>query len=54
MNSASTIQIRKEAYYFLQEKVEPFSDPSFADQRALMSENLDTFTRQLNEHGRNS
>lgn len=46
--------IRKEAYEFLQDKVEPFSDPSFADQRALMSENLNSFIDQLNEHGRNS
>lgn len=46
--------IRKEAYDFLQEKVEPFSDPSFADQRARMSQTLHTFTQQLNEHGRNS
>ncbi|KAL2931307.1 putative cytochrome c biosynthesis ccmC-like mitochondrial protein, partial [Bienertia sinuspersici] len=47
-------EIRKEAYEFLQDKVEPFSDPSFADQRALMSANLNSFIEQLNEHGRNS
>lgn len=46
--------IRREAYEFLQEKVKPFSDPSFADQRALMSANQNSFTQQLNEHGRNS
>lgn len=46
--------IRKEAYEFLQDKVEPFSDPSFANQRALMSDNLNSFIEQLNEHGRNS
>lgn len=46
--------VRKEAYEFLQDKVEPFSDPSFADQRALMSTNLNSFIEQLNEHGRNS
>jgi len=46
--------IRKEAYDFLQNKVEPFSDPSFADQRARMSQTLNSFTQQLNEHGRNS
>ena len=46
--------IRKEAYEFLKNKVEPFNDPSFADQRALMSSNLQSFIEQLNEHGRNS
>ncbi|KAL2923317.1 Epidermal growth factor receptor substrate 15-like 1, partial [Bienertia sinuspersici] len=36
-------EITKEAYEFLQDKVEPFSDPSFADQRDLMSANLNSF-----------
>lgn len=46
--------IRKEAYSFLQEKVEPFSDPEVAAQRDRMSQSLASFTQQLNEHGRNS
>ncbi|KAL2932626.1 Alpha-(1 3)-fucosyltransferase 4 [Bienertia sinuspersici] len=47
------IEIRKEAYEFLQDKVEPFNDPSFADQRAFMSADLNSFIEQLNEHDRN-
>nr|YP_010127597.1 hypothetical protein KQ602_mgp03 [Bougainvillea spectabilis]QPP04921.1 hypothetical protein [Bougainvillea spectabilis] len=46
--------IRKEAYYFLQDKLEPLNNLEHAFQRHLMDGNLNSFIRELNEHGRNS
>jgi len=46
--------VRKEAYHFLQDKLEPVSSLEHSFQRDLMEGCLGSFVRQLNEGGRES
>lgn len=46
--------VRKEAYHFLQDKVEPVGDLRHAYQRHIMDGSLNSLIKELNQHGRQS